>query len=60
MNHRAHIEAIGRTLKDLRYNNKLMCGITFVFVGGFRQTLPEIPKDTRADVIYACLKSSSI
>lgn len=60
MNHKAHIEAINRTLKDLRYNNKLMGGITFVFVGDYRQTLPVTPKGTRTDVIYACLKSSPI
>ncbi|XP_060868624.1 uncharacterized protein LOC132943611 [Metopolophium dirhodum] len=60
MSHRSHIEAIDRTLKDLRCNNKFMGGITFVFAGDFRQTLPVIPKGTRADVINACLKSSPI
>jgi hypothetical protein len=60
MSHRSHIEAIDRTLKDLRCNNKFMDGITFVFAGDFRQTLPVIPKDTRADVVNACLKSSHI
>ncbi|KAE9542286.1 hypothetical protein AGLY_003413 [Aphis glycines] len=39
-------------------NNKFMGGITFVFAGDFRQTLPVIPKGTRADVVNACLKSS--
>ncbi|XP_060866092.1 uncharacterized protein LOC132941883 [Metopolophium dirhodum] len=60
MSHRSHIEAIDRTLKYLRCNNKFMGGITFVFAGDFRQTLPVIPKGTRADVINACLKSSPI
>lgn len=60
MSHRAHIEAIDRTLKDLRCNNKLIVGKIFVFAGDFRQTLPVIPKGTRADVINACLKSSPI
>jgi len=37
MSHRSHIEAIDRTLKDLKSINKLMGGITFVFAGDFRQ-----------------------
>lgn len=60
MSHRSHIEAIDRTLRDLKCNNKFMGGITFVFAGDFRQTLPVIPKGTRADVVNACLKSSPI
>ncbi|KAF0712143.1 ATP-dependent DNA helicase PIF1-like [Aphis craccivora] len=31
MSHRSHIEAIDRTLKDLRCNNKFMGGIAFIF-----------------------------
>ncbi|XP_023246588.1 uncharacterized protein LOC106641723 [Copidosoma floridanum] len=58
MSHRAHIEAINRTLQDLRSNQNLMGGITFVFAGDFRQTLPVIPRGTRADIIHACSKSS--
>jgi hypothetical protein len=46
MSHRSHIEAVDRTLKDLRCNNKFMGGIIFVFTGDFRQTLPVIPKGT--------------
>lgn len=60
MSHRSHIEAIDRTLKNLKCNNKLMGSITFVFAGDFRQTLPVIPKGTRADVVNACFKSSPI
>jgi len=33
-----------------------MGGITFVFAGDFQQTLPVIPKGTRADTIKAYLK----
>jgi len=35
-----------------------MGSVTFVFAGDFWQTLPVITKETRADVIRACLKSS--
>ncbi|XP_014204683.1 uncharacterized protein LOC106636701 [Copidosoma floridanum] len=58
MSHRAHIEAINRTLQDLRSNQNLMGGITFVFAGDFRQMLPVILRGTRADIIHDCLKSS--
>ncbi|KAL4108018.1 hypothetical protein QTP88_018280 [Uroleucon formosanum] len=60
MSPRSHIKVIDRTLKDLRCNNKFMGGITFVFACDFCQTLPVIPKGTRADVVNACLKSSPI
>jgi hypothetical protein len=46
MSYRSHIEAIDRKLKVLKYNNKLMGGITFFFVDDFRQSLPVIPKGT--------------
>ncbi|XP_068994023.1 uncharacterized protein [Neodiprion pinetum] len=45
MSHRAHIEAVNRTLKDLRNSSAVMGGITFVFAGDFRQTLPVINRD---------------
>jgi hypothetical protein len=51
MSHRAHVEAVDRTLKD-------MGGITFVFAGDFRQTLPVVNRGTRADIMKACLKLS--
>ncbi|XP_060873906.1 ATP-dependent DNA helicase pif1-like [Metopolophium dirhodum] len=60
MSHRAHIEAVDRTLKDLRNSCALMGGITFVFAGDFRKTLPVINRSTRADIIKACLKSSPL
>ncbi|XP_022831021.1 uncharacterized protein LOC111359653 [Spodoptera litura] len=60
MSHRAHVEAVNRTLKDLRNSGNVMGGVTFVLAGDFRQTLPVITKGTRADVIKACLKSSPL
>ncbi|GBM44848.1 hypothetical protein AVEN_201093-1 [Araneus ventricosus] len=35
-----------------------MGGVTMVLAGDFRQTLPIIPRGTRADEMQACLKSS--
>ncbi|UYV67468.1 hypothetical protein LAZ67_5000717 [Cordylochernes scorpioides] len=60
MAHRRSIEALDRTLKDLRDSNTIMGGVTFLFVGDFRQTLPVIPKGTRADEVNACLKRPHI
>jgi ATP-dependent DNA helicase PIF1 len=60
MSHRSHIEAVDRTLKDLRNSDKIMGGVTFVFAGDFRQTLPVVPRGTRADILKACLKSSPL
>lgn len=60
MSHRAHVEAVERTLRDIRSSDRIMGGVTFVLAGDFRQTLPVITKGTRADVIRACLKSSTL
>ncbi|KAL0808880.1 hypothetical protein ABMA28_012550 [Loxostege sticticalis] len=37
-----------------------MGGVTMLFCGDFRQTLPVVPRGTKADEIRACLKSSSL
>lgn len=52
------LEALDRTLKDLRGNSLIMGGITMVLSGDFRQTLPIIQRGTRADEINACIKTS--
>ena len=58
MSHKKAVEALNRTLKDLRNSNDLMGGVTVVLSGDFRQTLPVIPRGTKADELKACLKSS--
>src|SRR5258705_3613674 len=58
MIHRHALEALNRTLKDLRDNDKLMGGLTVVLAGDFRQTLPIIPRGTMYDEIKACIKNS--
>ncbi|CAK1583465.1 unnamed protein product [Parnassius mnemosyne] len=55
MAHRKVVEAVDRSL---RQNDRSMGGITVLFCGDFRQTLPVIPQGTRADEVGACLKSS--
>ena len=58
MAHKGGIEALNRTLQDIRGNKRLMGGMTVLLAGDFRQTLPVVPRGTRADEVKACLKSS--
>ncbi|XP_074102059.1 ATP-dependent DNA helicase pif1-like [Cotesia typhae] len=58
MAHKKGVEALNQTLQDIRENNRLMGGLTILLAGDFRQTLPVVPRGTRADEIKACLKSS--
>ncbi|XP_043474367.1 ATP-dependent DNA helicase pif1-like [Leptopilina heterotoma] len=60
MAHKKSIEALDRTLKDIRCNTSDMGGLTILFSGDFRQTLPVITRGTRADEINACIKKSFI
>ena len=50
MIHRAHVEVLDRTLRDIRRSNKIMSGITVMFAGDFRQMLPVIVMVTSADI----------
>lgn len=53
-------EAIDRTLQDIRQNNKLMGGVTFLLSGDFRHTLSVISGGTVEDESNAGLKNSYI
>ena len=58
MMHKAGFEALDRCLRDIRSNNSVMGGLTVLLAGDFRQTLPVIPRGTRADEVNACIKKS--
>ncbi|KAL4132728.1 hypothetical protein QTP88_009837 [Uroleucon formosanum] len=58
MSHKKVFEALNNCLKDLRNSNLLMGGVTVLIAGDFRQTLPIVPRGTRANEIAACIKSS--
>ncbi|GBP47412.1 hypothetical protein EVAR_85004_1 [Eumeta japonica] len=60
MAHRKSLEALNRTLQDLRDNPNVMRDVLLILSGDFRETLPAIPKSTPADEIDACLKKSVI
>lgn len=60
MAHKRALEAVHRTMKDLRGDSRPFGGAMILLSGDFRQTLPVIPKSTAADELNACLKSSSL
>ena len=58
MTHKKGLEALDRTLKDLRNNSRPFGGALILLSGDFRQTLPIISRGTPADELNACLKLS--
>ena len=65
MCHRYAIEAVSRTLQDLRKEDDLrrtlpFGGVVVCFCGDFRQTLPIVKKGTRGQIVSATLKSSPL
>ncbi|RCN38502.1 hypothetical protein ANCCAN_15577 [Ancylostoma caninum] len=44
MAHKRALEALDRTLQDIRERNCLMGGVAVLLAGDFRQTLPVIPR----------------
>ncbi|XP_054259503.1 uncharacterized protein LOC128984227 [Macrosteles quadrilineatus] len=60
MAHKGALEALDRSLRDIRGSNTLMGGLVVLMAGDFRQTLPVIQRGTPADEISACLKSSRL
>ena len=58
-----HRHAVNRTLKDLLKdvvqdidNVPLFAGITFMFAGDFKQTLPVVPRGSRVQIVNASLR----
>lgn len=60
MTHKKSLEAVNRSLKDIRDNKNIMGGVLLVLAGDFRQTLPIIPMGTPADEMYASLKRTPL
>lgn len=58
MAHTHSLEALDRTLKELRGNERVFGGSLILLSGDFRQTLPVIPRSTYANEINAYSKSS--
>ena len=51
MQHRNAPEALDRTLRDIRNDNRPFGGLTVVFGGDFQQILPVVPKGSREDIV---------
>lgn len=60
MTNKKSLEALNRTMKDLKGNDKIFGNGIILLSGDFRQTLLIIPRSTPADEINACLKSSHL
>lgn len=60
MQHKHAVDAVDRTIRDLLENNSPFGGITVLFGGDFRQTLPVIPHGLRQQIVAASLRRSSI
>ena len=60
MQHRHVVEALDRTLQDITGRQKPFGGITILFGGNFRQTLPVIPKGSRESIVGATFYRSSL
>jgi hypothetical protein len=56
--HRYAIEALDRTLRDLRDNDEPFGGVTLLIGGDFQQTLPVIPKGSREQILDATVTRS--
>ncbi|XP_058225285.1 uncharacterized protein LOC131334341 [Rhododendron vialii] len=60
MQHKYCVEAVDRTLRDIRDNPKPFGGITVVLGGDFRQILPVVPKGVREEIVNASLRRSDL
>ncbi|PIA58111.1 hypothetical protein AQUCO_00500210v1 [Aquilegia coerulea] len=60
MQHRFCVEAVDRTLRDIRKIKEPFGGVTVVLGGDFKQTLPVITKGTRQEIVRACLTKSHL
>ena len=58
LSNKAPVEALDRTMQDLRNSNCPMGSCTVLFSGDFRQILPVITRGARADEVNASLKRS--
>lgn len=60
MQHRYCVEAVDRTLRDIRDSPKPFGGTTVVLGGDFRQILPVVPKGVREEIVSASLRRSHL
>ena len=60
MMHYYDLDCLDRFLRELMVNDSVMGGKLVVLMGDFRQILPVIPHGSRADIVSATVKNSSL
>ena len=60
MQHKATVQAVDRTLRDILQRDTRFGGIPVVFGGDFAQTCPVVPKGNRHAQVSASLRSSEL
>lgn len=60
MQNRFGPEAVDRTFRDVRNDERPFGGITVIFGGDFQQTLPVIPHGSREEIVGASLRRSPL
>jgi PIF1-like helicase/DNA helicase Pif1-like protein len=55
MMHRHCFEALDRSLRDIREDERFFGGVTMLMAGDFRQVLPVIPRAGRGAIVEACI-----
>ena len=58
--HRYNIEAVDRTLRDIRQCDEMFGGIVVCLAGDPRQTLPIVKRGNRAAIVNACIQMSPL
>ena len=58
MGDKLNFEALDRSLKDIRKDERTFGGLTVLFTGDWRQILPVVPRGSRSQIINCCLKNS--
>lgn len=56
--HRHALQAVDRTLRDIRNCDQPFGGVTTVLGGDFLQTLPVVPGGSREEIVDACVQRS--
>ena len=60
MAHKHVFEAVERTFRDIREDERPFGGVTVMPSGDRRQILPVVKRGSRADIVEACFKSSEL
>lgn len=60
MHHRFVYEAVNRTFKAILRSVEPFGGMVMVFGGDFRQTLPVVPRGSRAQIVSASMNRSDV